>query len=234
MTREQESGYMSFTGIDGSGKSAIALGVAKNLMREISVACIGSLGQPSYLTTPNNTNTILYPALSRSCRKLYDEGQREDRDPMILMAFVLHSLICHRFAEPKAVKMGVNLVIRDRDPFVDPAIVLVSYDKGFIPKKLLWTCIGLVAHPHSTDWLVHLATSPDVAIDRLQRRSFHDKHETVEVLTKASGHYDPIIQALLKQGYIKSSSTIVNNGNELEPIVDTVTNLTRNKFRRMF
>lgn len=234
MSREQNEKYMSVTGIDGSGKSAIALGLVDNLMSKISVAYIGSLGQPSFLARPNDIKTILYPALSKSCRSIYDKGQREDRDPMILMAFVLHSLICHRFAEPTAVNMGADLIIRDRDPFVDPAVVLASYDKDFIPMSFLLTCIGLIAHPHTTDLLVHLVTSPDVASDRLKWRTFRDKHETPEALKKASGKYNATIQALKKQGYIKKSFMFENNSNDLKPLVDKVTNLTRSQFQRMF
>lgn len=131
MRREQNEKYMALTGIDASGKSSVACGIVDDVMREISVAYIGSLGQPSFLARPNDAKTMLYPALSKNCRRIYDEGQRENRDSMILMAFVLHSLICYRFAEPKAIQMGADLIIRDRDPFVDPAVVLASYDKDF-------------------------------------------------------------------------------------------------------
>lgn len=224
---------MSVTGIDGSGKSSVALGLVGNLMNEISVAYIGSLGYPSFLIKPKYTKTIFYPELSNTCRRIYDKGQKEDRDPLILMAFILHSLICHRFIEPKAKKMGANLIVRDRDPFVDPAVVLASYDKDILPVSFLFTGIDLIANPHQTDLLIHLVTSPDVANNRLKERNFRDKHESLEMLEKASGMYCGTIQLLRNRGYIKNSFTIDNNNNPLKAVVDKATVLTRNQFPKM-
>lgn len=94
--------------------------------------------------------------------------------------------------------------------------------------------ISLLAAPHKTNLLIHLVTSPHVASERLKKRSFQDKHESLAALTKASDMYDTTIQLVMNQGYVGRLFTLENNDTDLQPVIDKATTVTRNHFSKIF
>ncbi len=197
--------FVSITGPDGSGKSRLAEVVASSLSKDIRIGLIGSIGQAPLIY--QNSQTLQYlEGTTSAVESLYKAAQRLRNKKVGLISLGLHSVMIGRFAESVLLHKGAEVIIRDRDPFLDPAVLARVYAQN-VPILTLMRIVQATSNNHNTDLLIllnrqnrHMKTegNPDL----------HEDHITLD-------DYRELIPMIRALGLIKDMKEIDNNSNTI-------------------
>lgn len=201
---ESEFKFTSFTGIDGSGKSSTARGVAYAISDICPTGLVGSIDEAS-LYLWRNISEILRPERASQIADLYKKGQGRESYILVMQSLIAHMRLIGMIEEDLK-KKGAQLIVRDRDPFVDPEVIFQIYFRFHMP--LLIPIIKSVSDPQFTNLLFWLQINPEEAKKRIKTTSRPDSHESINKLRRADRLYASTIPVLVKKGYIGSFETI--------------------------
>lgn len=201
--------FTSVSGPDGSGKTTVSTSSAFELGKTIAVGYIGSVGMPPFFLY-RGKQQMCYQTQTNMVDALYKNAQNKRSPLAVFASLVLHSFVIGRFIEPRLTQMGVQVVIRDRDPFADPAVLSKVYVAN-MPVLTLINIIQAVSNHQLTDILFLLEVTEKIANERIKTSDQPDLHE----LKVKFEDYERVIPILQSQGYIKRLERVSNNSNDL-------------------
>ena len=193
---------VSFTGIDGAGKSTTAQLVARMLANKgKKVGFLPSIGLTPYIIE-NRQEEHLFCEASNKIASLYKEGQEEHNVLKIFASSILFVAMQGRVWEPNLIKnYHPDIILQDRDRLVDSIIMFLMYGMKGLPISLMTSVVEAVAGKNTTDDLFLLTPDPMTAWNRIKDGKT-DGHESLDKLEIMASQYPFIINALISMGRI--------------------------------
>ncbi len=122
-------------------------------------------------------------------------------------------------------RSGAEIVLRDRDPYLDPLVVFQIYFGLHLPQIV--HLIKLVSHSQRSNLLFLLQVDPEIALKRIKTTSNPDFHESLPRLHRADALYKSTIPTLIKQRYIGEYCVIDSGSQDIPECVSiALTNIT--------
>ena len=179
----------AIAGPDGSGKSSLVNAAGREARRLVLTGVVGSLGDNSSIGYGESKLEPLFPDVTRRIRQVYDLGKHQGNRPVLFAAMVLHSMFTGRVVEPKMQRAGVKLIIRDREPILDPLVLFHTYTGTDISPTALSLAVRVASNPSRTDLLFLLTIDSETALRRSKSSTSPDFHESLECMEAAQVAY---------------------------------------------